>query len=87
MSTTNYFDCIYGLKQGCLASPTLFSFLINELASYIMGKGKHEFQLQPGAAELFLLMFADDIVLFSSTPSGLQTQTICKISLVILVLQ
>ena len=24
---TDYFDCPFGLKQGCLASPMLFSFL------------------------------------------------------------
>ena len=74
MTCTDYFECMQGLKQGCLASPTLFSFLINELASYVISHGKHGFQFRPGAVELFLLMFADDIALFSSTPSGLQTQ-------------
>lgn len=74
MTCTDYFECMQGLKQGCLASPTLFSFLINELASYIICHGKHGFQFIPGAVELFLLMFADDIALFSSTPNGLQTQ-------------
>ena len=74
LTCTDYFECLQGLKQGCLASPTLFSFLINELASYIISHGRHGFQFRPGAAELFLLMFADDIVLFSSTPRGLQTQ-------------
>lgn len=71
---TDYFECFQGLKQGCLVSPTLFSFLINELAVYVVENGKHGFQLRPDAVELFLLMFADDIALFSSTPYGLQTQ-------------
>ena len=74
MTCTDYFECLQGLKQGCLASPTLFTFLINELASYIISHGRHGFQFRPGAVELFLLMFADDIALFSSTPRGLQTQ-------------
>ena len=63
-----------GLKQGCLVSPVLYSFLINELASEIPLKGKHGTQLLPRETELFLLMFADDIALLSSTPVGLQNQ-------------
>ena len=31
-SCTEYFDCLQGLKQGRLLSPTLFSLFINELA-------------------------------------------------------
>ena len=63
-----------GLKQGCLVSPVLFSFLINELASEILLRGKHGIQLLLREIELFLLMFADDIALLSSTPVGLQSQ-------------
>ena len=71
---TDYFNCMQGLKQGCLVSPVLFSFLINELASEIVLRGKHGIQLLPRETELFLLMFADDIALLSSTPVGLQNQ-------------
>ena len=71
---TDYFNCIQGLKQGCLVSPVLFSFLINELASEIVLRGKHRIQLLPREIELLLLMFADDIALLSSTPVGLQNQ-------------
>ena len=71
---TDYFNCMQGLKQGCLVNPVLFSFLINELASEILLRGKHGIQLLPREIELFLLMLADDIALLSSTPVGLQTQ-------------
>ena len=57
-----------------MVSPVLFSFLINELASEILLRGKHGIQLLPREIELFLLMFADDIALFSSTTVGLQNQ-------------
>ena len=57
-----------------MVSPVLFSFLINELASEILLKGKHGIQLLPREIELFLLMFADDIALLSSTPVGLQNK-------------
>ena len=36
--------------------------------------GKHGIQLQPGLIELFLLLFADDLALLSSTATGLKNQ-------------
>ena len=71
---SDYFDCFQGLKQGCSASPTLFSFLINELASFIIANGVHGIQMSHDSIELFLLMFADDLSLLSFSPVGLQTQ-------------
>ena len=71
---SNFFQCPLGLKQGCLMSPIIFSLLITDVADYVREKGKHGFQLIPGREEIFSLLFADDIVLLSSTPTGLQTQ-------------
>ena len=68
---TDYFNCMQGLKHCCLVSPVLF-FLINELASEILLRGKHGIQLLPREIELFLLMFANDIALLSCTPVRLQ---------------
>ena len=36
--------------------------------------GKHGIQLIPGAIEIFLLLFADDVILLSNTIEGLQNQ-------------
>ena len=72
--SADYFNCMQGLKQGCLVSPVLFSFLINKLALEIVLRGKHGIQSLPRETELFLLMFADDFALLSSTPVGLQNQ-------------
>ena len=79
---TDYFNCMQGLKQGCLVSPVLFSYLINELVSEILLRGEHGIQLLPREIELFLLMFADDIALLSSTPVGLQNQlnVLCEVA-------
>ena len=71
---TDFFECKNGLKQGCLCSPMLFSFFINELGKEMLLKGKHGIQLSPEEVQLFLLLFADDIVLLSDTPVGLQNQ-------------
>ena len=52
----------------------LFSLFINEIASSVEQQGMHGIQLLLGLVEIFLLLFADDIVLISDTPRGLQNQ-------------
>ena len=63
----DYFDCPRGVKQGCLLNPLMFSFFINELDVVLSKTGKHGIQLIPGAIEIFLLLFADDVILLSNT--------------------
>jgi hypothetical protein len=74
---TDFFDCPVGVRQGCGLSPTLFSLFINDLANHINENGVHGVQLLPSLVELFILLFADDIVLISTTPKGLQVQLNC----------
>jgi hypothetical protein len=71
---SGYFECLQGLKQGCILSPMLFSLLINELANEIIEKAKHGVSLSSAEMELFLLLFADDLTLLSTTVIGMQTQ-------------
>ena len=74
---TDMFDCPQGLRQGCVLSPTLFSIIINEIATSVANEGKHGIQLLPGLIELFILLFADDLALLSCLPHGLQVQLDC----------
>ena len=71
---SDFFECVQGLKQGCVMSPILFSLLINELANDIIARGRHGVSLGSTEIELFLLLFADDLTLMSSTIVGLQNQ-------------
>ena len=71
---SDFFKCHLGVKRGCLLSPLIFSLLISEVANFIRKNGKHGIQLIPGQDEIFLLLFADDIVSLFSTPTGLQNQ-------------
>ena len=66
--------CGNGLKQGEITSPLRFSLFINDLAADLIKNGKHGIQLLPDMIELFILLFADDIVLLSDTIVGLQNQ-------------
>ena len=47
---------------------------VNEIAVELSNVGQHGIQLQPGMLELFLLLFADDLALLSSTATGLQNE-------------
>ena len=71
---TDLIRCTEGVKQGDVCSPLLFSLFINELALEIMQKGRHGLTLTPDVLEMFILLFADDIVLMSETVVGLQVQ-------------
>ena len=72
--TSDSFQCLNGLKQGCKLSPLMFSLLMTSLVKEIKEKGKHGIQLIANGVDIFVLVFADDIVLLSDTVPGLQNQ-------------
>ena len=43
---------------------------IHELAVELSKRGRHGIQLIRGATEIFLLLFADDVILLSNTIAG-----------------
>ena len=60
-----------GVKQGCPLSPTLFGIYIDELEAFL-----HEHIQEVDGCLLHhvlisILLFADDVVLLSSSPEGL----------------
>ena len=71
---TDYIDCKIGRKQGCLISPQLFTFFINEWVQDLFNNGVRGIQISPNDAEILLLMFADDVALLADTVLGLQRQ-------------
>ena len=64
---SDYFECLQGLKQSCLCSPILFTCFINELTNDITRGRIHGIQLMPNQTGMFLMLFADDLALLSST--------------------
>jgi hypothetical protein len=71
---SDLFDCPVGVRQGCVLSPTLFSMFINYIAEQMASLGRHGVQILPGLMEIFILLFADDLALISTSPIGLQNQ-------------
>ena len=71
---SDYINCSFGVKQGDVCSPVLFSLYINELALNIIEKGRHGAKFLNDLLELFILLLADDIILLSETVIGLQIQ-------------
>ena len=59
--------CPYGVKQGCILSPILFSLLVQEITNEIHRRGGYGIQLFPDLAEVGILLFADDIVLIADS--------------------
>ena len=67
---SNDFSSHLGVRQGECLSPFLFSMYLNDLENELIQKGAGGFDI--GMLKLYLLLYADDIVIFSNTSEGLQ---------------
>ena len=70
---TDLFECGIGVKQGCPASPLLVSLYLDELEPKLKASAA-DIDCPQSAGILAILLFADDIALFSYSQSGLQQQ-------------
>ncbi len=69
---TKFFAPQIGTRQGCILSPTLFNLYLNDLPR-ILENSKFDISPVPiWNSKLSLLMYADDMALLSTSPSGLQ---------------
>ena len=67
---TDLFKCQRGVRQGCILSPLLFAFFTAELEREIK-KNNSGIELHNGNI-LDIIMYADDVVLISSSAAGLR---------------
>jgi hypothetical protein len=70
--TSEYVANTIGLMQGEVLSPILFSMYVNDFEMSFINADCIPYDCQ--SLNLFLLMYADDLVLFSETADGLQYQ-------------
>ena len=64
------FSCSLGVRQGECLSPFLFSMYLNDIEVYFVLNGYEGIEI--GMLKLFLLLYADDIVILYETDLGLQ---------------
>ncbi len=64
------FSCTLGVRQGDCLSPFLFSMFANDLESVYQLNGSEGVDI--GMLKLFILLYADDIVIFSESEHGMQ---------------
>ena len=64
------FSCMTGVRQGECLSPILFALYVNNLEQELITRGADG--VDNGLLKLFLILYADDIVIFSESASGLQ---------------
>ena len=62
------FENIYGVLQGGVLSPNLFKLFLEDLPDYLNA----EKGIYIGGIQIPYLLFADDLVLMSESPTGLQ---------------
>ena len=66
---TNFIDLNLGVRQGDNLSPALFKIFINDLPKYLDGTKDH---VDLGDLTINCLMYADDVVILSTSKTGLQ---------------
>ena len=67
---TNFFKCSKGVRQGCPLSPTLFNLYVNDLIDELNKTNPTPLDL--GHEPITCLMYADDLIILSSSHDGLQ---------------
>ena len=71
-SISSYFDCVSGVRQGCVLSPFLFAMFISELQNMLEDEELRGLFVGQEFQDLLLLLYADDLCIFDDTIIRLQ---------------
>lgn len=70
-SFSQFFDSQIGLKQGDPSSPTIFMLFVNDMIDSVNSNINDIFTIDD--IKLFIILFADDQVVFAKSPHALQS--------------
>ena len=68
---TEFFDYCKGVRQGCILSPMLFNFYLNEIP-FLLDRIDTDPIVLPNGSNLNCLLYGDDLVLISHCAKGLE---------------
>ena len=68
---SDFFKVKVGTRQGDVLSPTLFNLFINDIVDSLNDANPHPVLLE--SFKITTLLYADDLVIFSTSPEGLQS--------------
>ena len=71
---TNAFPCNVGTRQGDVSSPLIFALFTNDLCTLLRERCGDDIFITSEVADIFCLMYADDIANCSETRVRLQRQ-------------
>ena len=71
---TDYFTYGRGVRQGCVLYPLLFDLYLNEIPNPLKACNFNDPIILANGLPLSCLFYADDVVLFSSSATGLQNK-------------
>jgi hypothetical protein len=69
---TKLFECIVGTRQGCMLSPFLFIFYLNQLIKMSISNNCPGIHVNDDFPNLTMLLYADDLVLLGDQPGRVQ---------------
>jgi hypothetical protein len=74
---SDYFDCTVGTRQGCMVSPLLIFWFLNELIEMLKARNCKGVFVNDDAEHVISLFYADDIAGIADTVVRLQQQIDC----------